>query len=50
VAVPEPPKAYADGPIAQARFGSLQGAALDRQGVLYVSDAENCRIRAIRRP
>jgi hypothetical protein len=38
---------FANGPLAAGQFDWLQGIALDNQGNLYVSDANNSRIRKI---
>ncbi len=38
---------FADGPLAQARFAHPQGLALAASGELYVSDADNFRIRRV---
>ena len=38
---------YADGPSTSARFGSLEGLALDGQGNLYAADYDGARIRKI---
>ena len=38
---------YKDGPLAEARFQNPHGIALDSGGVFYVTDRDNCRVRAI---
>jgi hypothetical protein len=39
---------HQDGPVAQARFGSPEGVAMDRDGVVYVADVGNGALRRIR--
>jgi DNA-binding beta-propeller fold protein YncE len=46
---PEIPGAFADGPGPEARFNHPTGIAVDARGDLYVADAQNHRIRRIRR-